>query len=87
MTAVAPALKPTRPRAAARSTHQPWRVPKNLSTWTDVKLIVEAMKKHAENDKVVLGGCRALRFQRQRPRRRQPLDAPGGSGAEKLWWR
>ena len=40
---------------------QPWRVPRNISTWDDARLIYEAMRKHSENEKVALGGCRALR--------------------------
>ena len=39
---------------------QPWRVPRNISTWDDARLICEAMRKHSENEKVALGGCRAL---------------------------
>ena len=39
---------------------QPWRVPRNISTWDDARLVCEAMKKHNENEKVALGGCRAL---------------------------
>ena len=39
---------------------QPWRVPRNISTWDDARLVCEAMKKHSENEKVALGGCRAL---------------------------